>query len=55
VVTWDALTEQHVIFYPTAPMFALAWSPDDRHFAVALALGTVPAGGAPGVQITQAY
>lgn len=54
VVTWDALTEQHVIFYPTSPMFALAWSPDDHHFAVALAQGNVIAGGVAAVQITQA-
>jgi WD40 repeat protein len=54
VVTWDALTEQHLIFYPTSPMLALAWSPDDRHFAVVLENGNVVAGGQTVVQITQA-
>jgi WD40 repeat protein len=54
VVTWDALTEQHLIFYPTSPMLTLAWSPDDRHFAVVLENGSVVAGGQTIVQITQA-
>lgn len=54
VVTWDALTEQHLIFYPTSPMLTLAWSPDDRHFAVVLENGNVIAGGQTVVQITRA-
>lgn len=54
VVTWDALTGQHLIFYPTSPMLTLAWSPDDRHFAVVLENGNVIAGGQTVVQITRA-
>ena len=51
---WDAFTGQHLIFYPTSPMLALAWSPDDRHFAVVLENGNVVAGGQTVVQITLA-
>jgi WD40 repeat protein len=54
VLTWDALTQGHFSFYPTFPMFALAWSPDDRHFVTSIALGSVTAGGVAAVQITQA-
>ena len=41
-------------YYPTSPMFALAWSPDDQYFVTSIALGNVIAGGTSGVQITQA-
>lgn len=53
VMTWDALTEGHFTFYPTVPMFNLSWSPDDRHFAVAVAVGSVTTGGVAAVQILQ--
>jgi eukaryotic-like serine/threonine-protein kinase len=54
VLTWDALNEGHFSFYPTFPMYTLAWSPDDRHLVTAVAQGSVNAGGMPVVQIRQA-
>src|SRR5579885_2056504 len=53
LLTWDALTEAHFTFYPTAPMYALAWSPDDRYFVTAVSPGGDVSGGMPVVQILQ--
>ena len=53
LLTWDALTEAHFSFYPTPPMYALAWSPDDRHFVTAVSPGGDVSGGVPVVQIKQ--
>lgn len=40
VVSWDADTERNVKFYIDAPVFALAWSPDDTRFVTALDVTT---------------
>lgn len=53
LLSWDALTEAHFTFYPTAPMYALAWSPDDRYFVTAVSPGGDVSGGMPVVQILQ--
>ena len=36
VVIWDAATGRNVSFYSDLPIFALAWSPDDRRIVTAL-------------------
>jgi WD40 repeat protein len=60
VLGWDAYTQQNFTFYMDAPIFALAWSPDDTRLATALVVSTqgLPKGGAAAdgqyVQITQA-
>ncbi|HEV2236506.1 MAG TPA: WD40 repeat domain-containing protein, partial [Ktedonobacterales bacterium] len=46
VLTWDALTQQHVLVSTTLSLFALAWSPDDRFLA--------GGAGASAVQVFQA-
>lgn len=51
VMTWDALNEGHFSFYPTFPMYALAWSPDDRYFVTANAQTSGAGGGTQVVQI----
>jgi WD40 repeat protein len=50
VMTWDALTQAHLTFYPTFPMFALAWSPDDQHIVTA---NSQTSGSNPGNQVVQ--
>jgi WD40 repeat protein len=41
VLTWDALTQQHVLVSTTLSIFALAWSPDDRFLAGSAGQSTV--------------
>src|SRR5712692_3650864 len=36
VVIWDAATGRNVSFYADLPIFALAWSPDDKRIVTAL-------------------
>jgi WD40 repeat protein len=33
VMTWDAQTGEHLVFYADLMVYALAWSPDDTRFA----------------------
>jgi len=59
---WDAYTERNFTFYPDAPVFAMAWSPDDTRLVTSITVSTQ--GPLPGtgvapqdgsfVQITQA-
>ena len=35
---WDAATGRNISFYPDAPVFALAWSPDDKYIVTGLGL-----------------
>ena len=53
VMTWDALTEGHFSFYPTFPMYTLAWSPDDQHLVTANSQSSGPGSGTQVVQIRQ--
>src|SRR6266567_3203276 len=41
VMTWDAQTGKHFVFYPDLPVYAFAWSPDDTRFASAIGLSDV--------------
>src|SRR6266567_3918345 len=36
VMTWDAQTGKHLVFYPDVVVYAIAWSPDDTRFASAI-------------------
>lgn len=59
VLGWDATTEGNFSFYTDAPVFAIAWSPDDTRLAIAIVVSTqgLPQGGTPDgsfVQIAQA-
>jgi WD40 repeat protein len=54
VATWDALNEGHFSFYPTFPMYALAWSPDDQHLVTANAQSSGAGSGTQVVQVRQA-
>jgi hypothetical protein len=42
-----AITGQHITFYPTFPMFTLAWSPDDMYFAASVGYSSVQISHAP--------
>ena len=41
LITWDAQTGKHLVFYPDLPVYALAWSPDDTRFASAIGISDV--------------
>lgn len=41
VLAWDALTEKHISFYPTLPMFTLVISPNDKYFVSAVGVSQV--------------
>jgi WD40 repeat protein len=47
VVIWDALTKEHLTFYPTQPMYTLAISPNDKYFASSIGLSQVQVALAP--------
>src|SRR6266699_6028033 len=36
VMTWDAQTGKHLVFYPDVVVYAIVWSPDDTRFASAI-------------------
>src|SRR2546421_350015 len=46
---WDAYTEHNFTFYVEAPVFAMAWSPDDTRVVTSIVVSTqgAPKGGAP--------
>ena len=62
VLGWDAYTEHNFTFYLDAPVFAMAWSPDDTRLVTSIAVSTqgLPQGGSSKevdgqfVQISQA-
>ena len=40
VVSWDAYTQRNFTFYEDAPVFSLAWSPDDTRLVAAITVST---------------
>jgi WD40 repeat protein len=40
VLTWDAYTGRNFAFYQDAPVFALAWSPDDTRLVSSITVST---------------
>ena len=41
VMTWDAQTGKHFVYYPDLTVYAIAWSPDDTRFASAIEITDV--------------